>query len=706
MTDSSVIKENQCPYSYWSLYFNNEVYDYKHKHVSIIEEFTKYAQNIGLQVEKQSLSSELLHQLKTSPRPTLDCAAMALCELLFEPDSVNYKLRVRLINYGQMTTFKELSANIIGHLVSVRGVVTSVHCPRTYSTSVNVTCAICNEKQTVQLTSGGSPSVTSCKTSFCKNKGTPSSLKFESHVDLTDCQTIQIQEIFTCESLMVPQMIECELRHELVNIVNPGDAVYVTGIVEVNSQKGSYNNRHVKKHTLYIDVVSINKISNSEEIDQEYAPFIAEDLCLIHDIVGVSNVFKVLVNSFCTDVFGQEIIKAGLLLSLFAGDHSIHYNEHNVLHVLIVGDPGTPAAQLISTTTMLSNMTVVSRQTTPAENRKLTPRLSRENLSNNWILEAGPLVACDRGTCRVEDLSTFQDLDALAEALDKQSVLVYETGIACKLLCRTSLLATANPTKGHYDKSKTIAENTKLKNNLLSHFDLVFLILDKPEESSDRHYSELIMKARSRGEFGSSSQYQGFRNASTKAVTHATDVKSRLRVSQDEGFTPVPLNLLKEYITYAVTASLREKTKSVYENMRRKYRSFVDETITLKQLETLLKLSIARARVELRDTVTQEDVEDVAEIIEYCLLQVQRDDIRQRNESGRRLNSRQAEARRLLSHLQGIASANQSDTFTLDELSQISTTLNLQYDNFQAFVDFLNEQGLVLKKAPGIYQIR
>ena len=49
--------------------------------------------------------------------------------------------------------------------------------------------------------------------------------------------------------------------------------------------------------------------------------------------------------------------------------------------------------------------------------------------------------------------------------------------------------------------------------------------------------------------------------------------------------------------------------------MRRKYRSFIDETITLKQLETLLKLSIARARVELRDTVTQEDVEDVAEIM-------------------------------------------------------------------------------------------
>ena len=129
---------------------------------------------------------------------------------------------------------------------------------------------------------------------------------------------------------MVPQMIECELRHELVNIVNPGDAVYVTGIVEVNSQKGystfntginawrqhratclywslfltlnfkgSYNNRHVKKHTLYIDVVSMNKISNSEEIDQEYAPFITEDLCLIHDIVGVSSVFKVNIWAHC-----------------------------------------------------------------------------------------------------------------------------------------------------------------------------------------------------------------------------------------------------------------------------------------------------------------------------------------------------------------------------------------------------------------------
>lgn len=56
----------------------------------------------------------------------------------------------------------------------------------------------------------------------------------------------------------------------------------------------------------------------------------------------------------------------------------------------------------------------------------------------------------------------------------------------CNLSARTSVIAAANPKGGHYDKSKTVCENLKIALPLLSRFDLVFIILDRPDEKRDR----------------------------------------------------------------------------------------------------------------------------------------------------------------------------------------------------------------------------
>lgn len=76
--------------------------------------------------------------------------------------------------------------------------------------------------------------------------------------------------------------------------------------------------------------------------------------------------------------------------------------------------------------------------------------------------------------------------------MEQQSVTVAKSGVICSLPARTSILAAANPIGGQYDKSKTVTENLNISQPLLSRFDLIFLLLDKPNEVSKRLQSEQI----------------------------------------------------------------------------------------------------------------------------------------------------------------------------------------------------------------------
>lgn len=66
--------------------------------------------------------------------------------------------------------------------------------------------------------------------------------------------------------------------------------------------------------------------------------------------------------------------------------------------------------------------------------------------------------------------------------MEQQSISIAKAGIVCSLPARTSILAAANPIGGHYNKAKTVSENLKMNSALLSRFDLVFILLDKPDE--------------------------------------------------------------------------------------------------------------------------------------------------------------------------------------------------------------------------------
>lgn len=77
--------------------------------------------------------------------------------------------------------------------------------------------------------------------------------------------------------------------------------------------------------------------------------------------------------------------------------------------------------------------------------------------------------------------------------MEQQEVTISKAGVCANLPARTAVLAAANPVAGHYTRSKTIVENLKMSAALLSRFDVVFLLLDKPDEVLDERLSEHIL---------------------------------------------------------------------------------------------------------------------------------------------------------------------------------------------------------------------
>lgn len=231
---------------------------------------------------------------------------------------------------------------------------------------------------------------------------------------------------------------------------------------------------------------------------------------------------------------------------------------------------------------------------------------------------------------------------SLLEAMEQQNISVAKAGIVCTLMARTSVIAAANPIGGHYDRAKTIAENLKISPALLSRFDLIFILLDKPNEATDKQLSEHVMALHGNKTNSNNSNAQNnlssdegiivwqsqIRGASQSVSSQAgMTLHSRLKISENSAkFVPIPAKALRKYIGYArrfVHPKLSEEAGEIlqkfYLRIRSEHATRDSTPITNRQLESLIRLSEARARLELRDVVTKKDAEEVVELMEVGL---------------------------------------------------------------------------------------
>jgi len=384
-------------------------------------------------------------------------------------------------------------------------------------------------------------------------------------------------------------------------------------------------------------------------------------------------------------------------------------------HILVVGDPGLGKSQMLHAVVSVAPRGVaVTGNTSTAGG--LTVTLTRE-AGSDFALDAGALVLADQGCCCIDEFDKMAGQHAaLLEAMEQQQISVAKAGVVCTLPARTSIIAAANPVGGHYNQAKTVAENLKMGSALLSRFDLVFILIDKPDEEQDQRLTEHVMALHSK-HLGSGVAETQTRGGSAQILASTQGIgqlAERLAPAPGEKEDPLPPPLLRKYIAYArryVHPKLGEASKKVIQNFYLELRAKPQAEatpITTRQLESLIRLTEARARMELREEATKEDAEEVVEIMRSSMIDTFSDDIGQldfsRSMMGSGMSSRGA-AKKFIRAVQLQAQRLQKHRFSVDELRQIGTSAGVRVPSFHDLLETLNHQGFLIKKGPREYQI-
>jgi replicative DNA helicase Mcm len=314
----------------------------------------------------------------------------------------------------------------------------------------------------------------------------------------------------------------------------------------------------------------------------------------------------------------MEMVKKTLVLQMFGGIRKTMKDGTTMrgdIHVLMVGDPGTAKSQLLKYMTELSPRGVFAfgRGSSAAG---LTAAAIRDDFGEGrWTLEAGALVLADNGFAAIDELDKMDEKDtaAMHEAMEQQTVTISKAGIMATLKSRCSILGAANPKFGRYDQSRTIVDQIDFPPPLLSRFDVIFKIIDKPDKSNDDKLAMHVLKAHRVGEI--------YKSLEQNDIT-GLDIPEEMEFNP-----PVDKEMVRKYVSYAKGKVFPRLSDEAINLLREEYvktRGGNPDSIpiTARQLESTIRLAEAAARARLSSIVTEGDAMLAKQIVDFYLKDV------------------------------------------------------------------------------------
>jgi replicative DNA helicase Mcm len=420
-----------------------------------------------------------------------------------------------------------------------------------------------------------------------------------------DTQLIEVQEKpELLKGASQPAKLAVHLEDEICGKFNPGDRVTVNGILK-GKQKFSGNSPS-NQFEIYLAALYIDR----ESSEYEEVQIDDKDIEEIKRAAKDPEIYSKLIASVAPTIFAMETVKEAVIFQLFGGVRKIFEDGTYVrgdIHILLFGDPGTAKSQILKYTINLSPKSIYSSGKGSSAAGLTAAAVKDEFSEGRWTLEAGTLVLADGGLAAVDELDkmTKEDSSALHESMEQQTITISKAGINATLMSRCALLGAANPKYGRYDENELFANQTDFPPTLLSRFDLIFVIVDRPGKT-DVEMANYILKVHSDGE---------------KIASGLSIEKSEFKPYFDREF-------IKKYIVYArkfcfpvLSPGAKEKIGKFYVEKRNSSRKEGSVAITPRQLEALIRLSEASARIRLSDRITEEDVERGQRLMESFLNQ-------------------------------------------------------------------------------------
>lgn len=666
------------------------------------------------------------------------------------PISEHTTLSVRLTRYPTLTPIRVVKASFLSRFVAFRANVLKVGPIRPLILGMYFTCPNCSAEEFVMLNEGrymDPKPICQCPTQF-KGGLVPD----RNRVLSIDSQAIRIQEILvgaeqsnpqtdpddddsdsrSDSRTLIPRSFDCELTRDLCDCCLPGDVVVISGViksasVDPASRSGAPRKTRQKDLALYLDVHSLSTSNRARssisklahiDLDAHYEE--------IRAVVESRNhsVFKTLVHSLCPGIFGHELVKAGMILALFGGNSQLNSSQRHNSHFLVVGDPGMGKSQMLKAVNGVSPRGVLVTGNTSSASG-LTVALVRDGGSDgDFSIEAGALVLGDEGTTCIDEFDKLASNQhaSLLEAMEQQTISITKAATVVTLPTRTSVFAAANPVGGHYDRSKTVAENIKLSGPLLSRFDLIFILVDEPDEVRDEALSSHIIQLRQKNRPRSSLYDDDVVPFTPSSSSNPSSLLSKMmwNPAKDGPLRTLSPALLRYYIAYCrryCHPLWTNEAKSVlYQEYLRLRRSANDgvsggSPITTRQLNSMVRLAEARAKCDMRLTVTESDARDVIELMGESLKQIYCDesgvtDFR-RGAAGASGMSKAKDVKRLYQIMVRRANERTNDLFSRHEIKSIAQECGIGSGiHVDALIENLNQHNFILKGPGDTYRLQ
>ncbi|KAJ8901912.1 hypothetical protein NDN08_004116 [Rhodosorus marinus] len=530
-----------------------------------------------------------------------DVAKQVALSLFPSYERIHPDIYVRIADLPIVDNLRDIRHIHLNCLVKVAGVVTRRTGVFPHMKIVKLDCQRCGAVQVPTGVAGARPEKAVSQCSECGSRG-PFKVNAEQTV-FDNFQRMTIQESpGSVPAGRLPRQKDVMITADLIDCARPGDAVEVTGVythcpdISLNIKNG---------FPVFSTVIRANYVRKMDESD------VTEDLTddEIFELRKLSQDPKIadrIIASMAPSIYGHKDIKTAIALSLFGGQAKEVGEKHRIrgdINVLLLGDPGTAKSQFLKYVEKTANRAVYTTGK-GASAVGLTAAVRKDAVSGEWVLEGGALVLADRGTCLIDEFDKMNDQDrtSIHEAMEQQTISISKAGIVTTLQARCSVIAAANPVKGRYDSSVSFSENVDLTEPILSRFDVLCVVRDAVDPLVDENLARFVVNSHS-------SSHPSESRTSKLAEANEAPVMSETNVEL------IPQDLLRKYLIFARrTASPRfgnvdhEKISRLYIDLRRESLSSGGMPIALRHLESIVRMSEARARMHLRSYVRDDDV--------------------------------------------------------------------------------------------------
>ena len=627
------------------------------------------------------------------PDDILEAFTRAIKEILQQrfpkyAKKIEHEIRARIGNYPVQRSLRQINAEVIGKMTSVSGMVLRASEVKPLAKELIFICPEGHRSDVIIDKDLKLTNPPECSNPKCKHKQLEIEPKSSRFIDV---QFVRLQEL--PEDLppgQLPHYLDVTVKQDLVDNARPGDRIVLTGIIRIEQERMSGVSKNESPlYRLRLDGNNVEFLGGtgdktSRRIEREQIS--SEEEKIILSLSKNPDIYERLIESYAPHITGHEVIKESILL-LMAGSTQRQLNDGSKIrgdiNIFLVGDPGTAKSEMLKFCARIAprGLYTSGRGSTAAG---LTAAVVRD-ANGIFMLEAGATVLGDQGLVCIDEFDKMkaEDRSALHEVMEQQTASIAKGGIVATLNARASILAAANPMYGKYDPFKNITENVNLPVPLLTRFDLIFVVRDKPSKERD-----------------------------TKIAKHIINLHTPKGI---DSRSLIDSETLTKYLSYAkriqptLTKEAEDKILNYYMKMRSMGQDSDDTiTVTPRQLEGLIRLATARARLLLKTQVEGQDAQRAIDLLEEMFNEAGIDVNTGKVDLGTLQGRPRSEVSKMQLFMDVIRTLEGEHKHPVEEsqlIDELAKTEKFTEDEARSYIRKMQKDSVIYEAKPGYYNI-